>query len=338
MKLFLAAVVLAVCLHAQSPIGWAPEAVQKQIQEVIHRLVKAVNKRDKVAIKTLTLPLFDVRGAGRWFNESGVFRLSERQDEDLAGVELATLVRVVRTLSPDLMLAEGFFRTLGWPEREYAGDVSAVVHRIDGHWRVSFVRFQPILDDGTFFAVKPSRTNQTGWIDLNTLDAYSAPNGNPVPPCWSNEGGAIHFKPQSARGGIRTRETFQSFEFEFEWKVPPKGNSGVKYRIFYLTRGDAAGNEYQVVDDAGDRGAIEHATERAGALYNQIAPAKAVSKPPGEFNQSRIVVRGRHIEHWLNGEKVVEYETESAPLESPILLQDHGVETWYRNLRIRRLQ
>ena len=158
-----------------------------------------------------------------------------------------------------------------------------------------------------------------------------------MPNSWSNVEGAIHSQPKSTDGGIRTRETFKSFEFEFEWKVPPKGNSGVKYRIFYLTRTDAAGSEYQVSDDSGDRGAIEHPTQRAGALYNQIAPGKAVAKPLGEFNQSKIVVRGRRTEHWLNGENVVEYETESNPLESPILLQNHGTEIWYRNLRIRRL-
>jgi hypothetical protein len=338
MKNFLLGCTVAVCLHGQSPIEWASDQDEQQAQDVIRRLVTAVNARDIVTVKSLTTPRLNVRGAGRWFNESGVFRLSERQDENLTGVELATLTREVHTLSPGVLMAEGFFRTVGWPVREYSGDLSVILHRIEGRWRVSLARFNPILDDGTFFEVKQSRSRQAGWIDLNTLDAFCAPSGKPVPQGWSISDGAIHLGPKSPPGGIRTRETFQSFEFEFEWRVPPKGNSGVKYRILYLTRTDASGSEYQVADDAGDRGATAHPNERSASLYKQIAPVKSANNPVGEFNQARIVIRGRRVEHWLNGERVVEYETESSPIESPILLQNHGTEVWYRNLRIRRLE
>jgi len=72
-------------------------------------------------------------------------------------------------------------------------------------------------------------------------------------------------------------------------------------------------------------------------LYNQIAPSKSAVKPVGQFNHSVLIVRGRHYEHWLNGEKVVEYETESGPLEGPIFFQNHGTEAWFRDIRIRRL-
>jgi hypothetical protein len=58
----------------------------------------------------------------------------------------------------------------------------------------------------------------------------------------------------------------------------------------------------------------------------------------GEYNRSRLVVRGRHSEHWLNGVKVMEFEAESTPPESPIVLQHHESEFWFRNLRVRRLE
>ena len=81
-------------------------------------------------------------------------------------------------------------------------------------------------------------------------------------------------------------------EQEFNWKVASKGNSGIKYRRFYLTDGDAAGYEYQLADDAGDPGAIRSPRERSGALYGVLPPMKSVVKPAGEFNHSVVVVRG----------------------------------------------
>jgi hypothetical protein len=140
------------------------------------------------------------------------------------------------------------------------------------------------------------------------------------------------------RQGLLTKDTYTSFELEFDWKVASKGNSGIKYRLFYLTDGDAAGYEYQLADDTGDPGAIRSPSERSGALYGVLPPMKSVVKPAGEFNHSVLVVRGRHCEHWLNGEKVVDYETQLGPIESPILLQHHGSDVWFRNIRIRRLQ
>jgi hypothetical protein len=64
---------------------------------------------------------------------------------------------------------------------------------------------------------------------------------------------------------------------------------------------------------------------------------KSVAAPLGEFNRGASVVRGRHCEHWLNGEKVVEYESSSDPWESPIVLQNHRTDAWFRNIRIKRL-
>lgn len=140
---------------------------------------------------------------------------------------------------------------------------------------------------------------------------------------------------------LQTRDTFRSFELRFEWRTAAKGNSGIKYHLFYLMKSDLGsdgiGHEYQLADDAGDPGAIVFPVQRSGALYNQIAPHGAVVKPLGEFNESRLIVNGRHREHWLNGVKVVEYDSESGPPEGPLTIQHHETSMALRNIRLRRI-
>jgi hypothetical protein len=320
---------------------------QREIQDAVERLVVAVNTRDVAGVKAVTLPSFDARGEGRWFVRDGFHAFSDRSRENLNGVEVATLIRGSRLLTANLAFADGFFRTIAWPGGDFAGAVSVSLVKQDGKWFVATARFGAYhFSDRTFLEVKPAPVNMApgpgGWINLfdgSSLNAFVSPAGGPVSDSWSIQNGILTLAPVkgSPSRGLRTKDTFKSFELEFEWKLPAKGNSGVKYRLFYLSGGDASGHEYQLADDRGDPGAIRYAVERSGALYNQIAPSKNVVKPVGEFNRSSLIVRGRHCEHWLNGEKVVEYEANSGPLEGPILLQNHGTEAWFRNLRIRRL-
>lgn len=163
-------------------------------------------------------------------------------------------------------------------------------------------------------------------------------------------------------GDLLTDSTYRDFEFAWEWKISPGGNSGVKYNVSEQLsttlepRHAAKGFEYQMLDD--DRHADgKLPTHRAGALYDLIAPnAKKRLRPVGEWNQSRIVFRGRHGEHWLNGAKVVEYELGSPRMTAalaaskyrvipwfaerrrgPIVLQDHIEAVWFRDLKIREL-
>jgi hypothetical protein len=116
------------------------------------------------------------------------------------------------------------------------------------------------------------------------------------------------------------------------------------------------GHEYQLLDDALHPDG-KQPSHRAGALYALITPnASKRLKPVGQFNQSRILVQGKHVEHWLNGAKIVEYELESPSLmdaiakskyrdlpgfgtkcKARIQLQDHGDEIWFRNMKIRSL-
>jgi hypothetical protein len=321
------------------------EAEQTEIQATVHRLVTSLNERKFDGIADAIVPQFDVGAPGFAADRSRLQVMVEKPPEQYRRLELATLVRGVRMLTPDSALGEGFFRTIHLQGGEVAGRVSVTLVKHGGKWLVVTARFIPHrFDNGLLFAAEPSPSRTPagadGWVTLfdgKSKDGFVAPGGGPLPESWTVEDGALKAVRMPVRSGIRTKDTFGSFELRFSWKVPAKGNSGVKYRLFYLSRGDGAGHEYQIADDTGDPGAIQHPTERSGALYNQIAPAKNVVRPVGEFNDTVIIVRGRHCEHWLNGEKVVEYEAESGPLEGPILFQHHGTEAWYRNIRIRRL-
>ena len=151
-------------------------------------------------------------------------------------------------------------------------------------------------------------------------------------------------------------EIYKNFELELEWKVPEGGNSGIFY--FATEEGDniwQSAPEMQVLDDEEHTDGKNTLTS-AGALYAMIAPSVSVVKPVGSFNQVRIKVKDNHVEHWLNGTKIVEYVYGSDMMwdlvakskfstmpqfakasEGHIGLQgDHGV-IWYKNIRIRRL-
>ena len=187
--------------------------------------------------------------------------------------------------------------------------------------------------------------------DLFNKDDFSQwtkVNSEQVDKGWSVENGTIYRHAKS--GDIITKEKFKDFELSFEWKISKAGNSGIKYR----TRG-SLGLEYQVLDDQKHRD-NKNPTHRAGSLYELVAaPDSKHLKPVGEWNKGRIFVKGNQIEHWLNGEKVVEITWGSeewkkrfqkskyhknagfGSWEGPILLQDHNDPVWYRNLKIRKL-
>ena len=187
--------------------------------------------------------------------------------------------------------------------------------------------------------------------DLFNKDDFSQwtkVNGEKVDKGWSIENGIVH---RHAKGGdIITKGKFKDFELTFEWKISKAGNSGIKYRA----RG-SLGLEYQVLDDQKHRD-NKNPTHRAGSLYELVAAQDSKTlNPVGEWNKGRIFVRGNQIEHWLNGEKVVEItwgsedwkkrfqkikyhkNEEFGSWEGPILLQDHNDPAWYRNLKIQKL-
>jgi hypothetical protein len=193
-----------------------------------------------------------------------------------------------------------------------------------------------------------------GWrllFDGKTSAGWLEVTGKAFPTnCWSVEDGALKALVRTdGFQDIRTVGAFGSFDLQFEWKILARGNSGVKYFVQKVDewtnaagrQARARGLEYQLADDVNSDAASDP-RRVAGSLYSQIAPSPRVAPRIGEYNQSRIVVRGRRVEHWLNGVKVVEFDagalTPALALEAgPISLQNHSSQTWFRNIKIRPL-
>jgi hypothetical protein len=238
-----------------------------------------------------------------------------------------------------------------------------------------------------------------GWVllfDGRTMNGWNDPRlKTPPGDAWSVEDGCLkaHASPRITED-LFTQETFRDFELAFDWRISPGGNSGVKYRIQdHLFVAPHARNtesetfeqsversfrnrvqerpakgqdyvigfEYQITDDTKNGDAKGNRKHTAGALYDMVAPSAQPARPVGEFNHSRIVLRGNHVEHWLNGVKVVDSALDSpdalegiqtrwgvAPhvyqslatqpkKDCPISLQNHDNEAWFRNIKIRRL-
>jgi hypothetical protein len=214
-----------------------------------------------------------------------------------------------------------------------------------------------------------------GWrllFDGTTFDGWRGLGYDSVPTAhWKIENGAIKKVPsgqiprmadgQPVSGGdLMTTERFADFELAWEWRISRAGNSGVKYNVSEELSLAAAANhaalgfEYQLLDDSlhNDNQIPSH---RAGALYDLIAPnASKRLRPVGEWNASRIVFRGNHGEHWLNGSKVVEFDLATPRMDSllarskyrsianfaqrragHVVLQDHGDEVYFRSIKIR---
>ena len=201
--------------------------------------------------------------------------------------------------------------------------------------------------------------DESGWVNLfdgKTLAGWKSYSGKPIGSQWVVEDGALHLTGGGG-GDLVTDKEFQDFELQFQWKVSPGANSGVMYRV---RLGDKApylsGPEYQVLDDSKHRDGGNPKTS-AAALYGLIAGSNRELKPVGEWNSSTIVLKGNHVEHWLNGRKVVETDIGTDGWNSMIAdskfkdwkqfggskkglicLQDHGDKVWFRDLKIRELK
>ncbi|MEO7394162.1 MAG: DUF1080 domain-containing protein [Chitinophagaceae bacterium] len=193
--------------------------------------------------------------------------------------------------------------------------------------------------------------NMDGWRTYQNKSAAS----------WSVDSGSLHCKGSDANYGaitadLMTKDQYENFDFTVDWKISPKGNSGILYMV---TEDNAysylSGAEYQIIDDKNFSEKLEDWQLTAGNYAMYAAPT-AVPSPIGEWNHTRIVVNNSHVEHWLNGTKVVEYElnsddwknkkmagkwkdvpTYSQSKKGHITFQNHGSEAWFKNIKIKEL-
>lgn len=173
---------------------------------------------------------------------------------------------------------------------------------------------------------------------------------------WDIQDGWLHHIAKGGGGDIVSVEKYSEFELSWEWRIAEGGNSGLKYFISDDRKGGAIGHEYQMLDDDKHPDGKKGLNRQTAAFYDVLEPANRPVKKPGEINQSRVLVKGNHVEHWLNGAKVLEYELGSDALKAAIakskfknvegfgtrlpgrlLLQDHGDEIFIRNLKLRDL-
>jgi len=213
-----------------------------------------------------------------------------------------------------------------------------------------------------------AKEKAAGWqllFDGKTTAGWHGYNKQPIP-AWSVDGCLLKSAGTESNYGADTRadlvtdKEFTNFELTLDWKATKGGNSGVmygvqedpKYKTAWMT-----GPEYQLIDDVGFPQKLEE-WQKAGANYAMhLADEKQkVLKPVGEWNTTRIVVNGAHVEHWLNGKKVVSFERwtpewnklrdsgkwKEAPdygkfKTGKIAIQDHGSLFWFRNVKIRPL-
>jgi hypothetical protein len=238
-------------------------------------------------------------------------------------------------------------------------------------------------------------------FDGKTFDNWVDPNlKTPPAHAWEIVDGCIKTVPHSTtREDLKTSRKYRDFDLVFDWRVAPGANSGVKYRIQALVFMDSdkklkgvsfekqveseyenhpssreglrpggsyeeypVAFEYQVIDSIHHPDALRGPKYQAASLYGMVARSEMADHPVGEWNHSRIVLRGKHVQHWLNGIKVVETDLDAPEVresiekrwhdapgirkllldlpvtDSPIALQHHVDEAWYRNIKVREIR
>lgn len=184
---------------------------------------------------------------------------------------------------------------------------------------------------------------------------------------WEIKDGALHAKPQKydmsnipmaefRKSELITEKQFTDFELSWDWKIAKAGNNGLKYFVTEA-RPNAPGPEYQMMDDANHPDGKMGPTRHTGSFYDVLPGAADKTSPVGQWNTSRIVVRGNNVEHWLNGTKVVSCTLGSPEVKAGLakskfknepgfgdkitghfMLTYHGDECWVKNVKVRELK
>lgn len=218
-----------------------------------------------------------------------------------------------------------------------------------------------VLSDAVASADEPAantlseKEKSDGWkllFDGKTTSGWRGVKKDKAPDGWQVVDGAL---ARVAGGGdIITTDQFENFELSFDWKVAEGANSGIFYRV-NEDHGVIQSPEYQVLHNQKHPDGRNPKTS-AASNYALNAPTKDLTKPVGEWNRGKIVANGNHVEHWLNGEKVVTYELGSdewtalvkgskfkdmehygKSTKGYIAIQDHGDRVEFRNFKIRPL-
>ena len=201
-----------------------------------------------------------------------------------------------------------------------------------------------------------------GWKllwDGKTTDGWRSAHSNSFPQKgWEIQDGELIIRKKvegnsTNRGDIVTIEKFRNFELSVDFKITEGANSGIKYFV-----DSALGCEFQILDDEKHPDAKQgvNGNRKLGALYDLIPVPENKPYFPGVFNTARIVVKGDHVEHWLNGVKILEYRRFNQMwralvdyskykdfsnfgevVEGHILLQDHNDEVFFKNIKIKEL-
>ena len=212
---------------------------------------------------------------------------------------------------------------------------------------------------------KTMKKNGDNWVNLfdgKSLDGWHAFNKSGVVKNWTIDDGALVCLGAAigdSGGDIVTNSEYENFEFSWDWKIDKGGNSGVMYHVVESPRYKApweTGPEYQMIDDDGYVDKLED-WQKTGVDYAMnLTNDKKKVMPVGEWNSSRILYNEGHVEHWLNGEMIVEFQagdekwlknkTEGKWKDYPdygsvkkgrIALQDHGQKAFFKNIKIREM-
>jgi hypothetical protein len=219
----------------------------------------------------------------------------------------------------------------------------------------------------SFVSVKKQKDNtlsgkekKQGWkllFDGTTMNGWRIYQNKKVDD-WDVKNDELYCKAEGVtkRADLITNDKYENFELQIDWKIAPKENSGI---IYMVTEENGAsyesGPEYQLIDDIGYPDKL-HDKQLTGANYDMNAPSAKVAKPAGEYNHTKIIVNKGHVEHWLNGTKVVDYQlwtpeweklkaiskwkdvkTYGMSKEGHIALQDHGGGVTFKNIKLKPL-